>query len=74
MVRPYPRPDVLAALKTITEQMYLLQRRLLRADGLSTLEHTLLLGTVAETLVTVQQLIEQVARYLEQHDTPEAHR
>lgn len=49
-------PDLPVALTAITAQLHLLQRRLLRADGLSNLERDLLLGTVATVLTSVRDL------------------
>ena len=63
-------PDIPVALTASTAQMHLLQRRLLRADGLSSLERDLLLGTVVDTLRAVQQLHERVVLHREQDDTP----
>jgi hypothetical protein len=49
--------DVLAApLTTILSRAQLLQRQLLRADGLSTPERALLLGNLAAVLAAAQQL------------------
>lgn len=70
MVLPHQPPDVPATLTAITHQLQLLQRRLLRVDGLTTWEYHLLLGTVADTLVTVQRLNDQLARWRELDDTP----
>lgn len=61
MAPAHPVPDVPAALTAIISQLQLVQRRLLRVDGLTTLEHTLLLGTVAELLVIAQRLQQQIA-------------
>jgi signal transduction histidine kinase len=58
------RHDLLTPLTVIAAQTQLLQRRLRRADGLSTLERDLLLGNVANTLVAVQQLTAQLERML----------
>jgi len=60
--------DIPATVTAIIYQLELIQRRLLRADGLSNLEREMLLGTVAEMLVMVHKLNEQVAPYLELHD------
>ena len=70
MIPVPPRPDVETVLTAITAQMHLVQRRVLRADGLSTLERELLLGNVAEVLVVVQRLHQRLALPLEPDDTP----
>lgn len=40
-------PDLHVPLRGISEQTQLLQRRILRADGLTTLDRDLMLGTLA---------------------------
>ena len=72
MVPPEPGPDVVAALTAIIYQLQLIQRRLLRADGMSPLERELLLSTVADTLVTVHRLHELPTSRLAQND-PSTH-
>lgn len=69
MIPVPPRPDVATVLTAITGQMQLLQRRVLRADGLSHLERELLLGNVAEVLSVVQRLHQRLALPREPEDT-----
>lgn len=70
MTSAQPILDIPLALTAITAQMQLMQRRLLRADGLSNLERDWLLGTVADTLAAVQQLNTQVVLRRTQDDPP----
>lgn len=58
------RHDLFSTLTVISAQTQLLQRRLLRADGLSSLERDLLLGTIASTMVSLQQLSAQLEHLL----------
>lgn len=52
------RPDLPALLRGITEKTQLLQRRILRAEGLTMLERDLMLGT----LVALHKDLDDLAR------------
>ena len=54
--------DLIASLATISAQMQLTQRRLLRADGLSTLERDMMLGSLADAVAEIKRLTAQLER------------
>lgn len=58
------RHDLLTPLTAISAQTQLMQRRVLRADGLSNLERDMMLGTLATTMTEIQRLTAQLERLL----------
>ncbi len=58
------RHELFSSLTAVSANLQLLRRRVLRADGLSSLERELLLGTIASSMVGVVQLTTQLEAVL----------
>jgi signal transduction histidine kinase len=64
------RHDLMTPLTVISAQTQLMQRRVLRADGLSDLERERMLTSLASTMKEIQRLTAQLERMLSGDKTP----